>query len=276
MKLIAKLSAGLAAASLCIAVSAEEPVKFSVPNIDSQKSGNPAPGTPTLAAAAPAASSTPQYTEAQIMETFGWFMGGRLGLVELGFSASDVENIIKGIRAAASGKPAPYDVEKIGPVIDKMLQAKNEVYTAKIKQKSLAEAAAFFTKLKENKNVVETPTGLRYEILQKGSGPAPALGQTVVVHYTGKLLNDQVFDSSVQRGQPIEMPLREGEAIPGWIEGMQKLSKGTKARLYLPPHLAYGDEGQQGIPPASTLIFDVELLDVKDTPKAGASVPAGK
>jgi FKBP-type peptidyl-prolyl cis-trans isomerase len=264
MKLIAKLSAGLAIAGLLVAVSAEEPVKFSVPNVAGQSSG----------AAQPPAVPAAQFTEAQIMETFGWFVGTRMGLAELGFTAENVDNIVKGLRACAAGKPVPYDADKVGPEMDKMLQTKNQAYMSKLKTKNLTDNAAFFTKLKENKNIVELPSGLRYEVLQKGSGPSPAAGQTVKVHYTGTLINGQVFDSSVQRGEPIEMALKEGEAIAGWIEGMQKLSKGSKARLYLPPHLAYGDQGQQGIPPGATLIFEVELLDVKETPKQAA--PTGK
>lgn len=280
MKFIAKLSAGFAAASLLVVASAEEPVKFNVPNAGSQPAQPPVPAPPQQNAPAPkapplAAAPAPQFTEGQMMETFGWFMGNRMGLAELEFSADSIEAIVKGLRTAAAGKQPPYELEKIGPEMDKLLQGKNQAYMQKLRQRGIAESGAFFTKLKENKNVVELPSGLRYEITQKGSGPAPALGQTVSVHYKGTLISGQMFDSSYDRGQPIEMPLQEGSAIPGWIEGLQKISKGSKARFYIPPHLAYGDEGTQGIPPGSTLIFDIELLDVKDTPKTPvASAPA--
>ncbi len=93
------------------------------------------------------------------------------------------------------------------------------------------------------------------------------------VNYTGTLVDGTVFDSSAQRGQPAEFPL-DG-VIPGWTEGIQKIGKGGKIKLYVPPELGYGDEGRPGIPPGSTLIFDVELLDIKPTPAApAAAAPA--
>ena len=135
--------------------------------------------------------------------------------------------------------------------------------------KNMAVNTDFFTKLKENKAVVELPSGLRYEIVAQGTGAAPKPTETVKVHYTGKLIDGSVFDSSVQRGEPAEFPL--DQVIPGWTEGIQKVTKGGKIKLYVPPHLAYGDDGRPGIPPGSTLIFDVELLDIK---AAAAPAPA--
>ena len=89
------------------------------------------------------------------------------------------------------------------------------------------------------------------------------------MHYTGKLIDGTVFDSSVQRGEPAEFPL--DQVIPGWTEGIQKVNKGGKITLYVPPQLAYGDEGRPSIPPGSTLVFDVELLDIKPTVAAPAA-----
>ena len=111
-----------------------------------------------------------------------------------------------------------------------------------------------------------------YQIQSPGTGPAPKPEETVKVHYTGTLVNGTVFDSSVQRGEPVEFQLNE--VIPGWTEGLQKISKGGKIKLYIPPQLAYGDEGRQGIPPASTLVFDVELIDIKPTPPPAAAAGA--
>jgi FKBP-type peptidyl-prolyl cis-trans isomerase len=91
----------------------------------------------------------------------------------------------------------------------------------------------------------------------------------VRVHYTGKLIDGTEFDSSVKRGEPAEFPL--DQVIPGWTEGIQKMNKGGKIKLYVPPHLAYGDDGRPGIPPGATLVFDVELLDIKP---AAAPAPA--
>lgn len=214
--------------------------------------------------AAPAAST---FTDAQLVEEFGWFIGKRVGLSELEFSKAEIEALLKGFAAAASGKDSPYELEKIGPAMDEFMQKKQAAYVEKLKTQNQSANAGFFAKLKENKNVVELPSGLRYEIVKPGTGPNPKADDTVQVHYTGTLIDGKVFDSSVERGQPAEFALKE--VIPGWTEGIQKASKGGKIKLYVPPHLAYGDDGRPGIPPGSTLVFDVELIDIK--PAAAAA-----
>ena len=132
--------------------------------------------------------------------------------------------------------------------------------------------------------MVELPSGLRYEVVKAGTGATPKAGQVAKIHYTGSFINGQVFDSSVQRGEPIDLlvqaPSKEDPrgAIAGMVEGLQKMNVGGKYKLYIPPHLAYGDDGAQGIAPASTLIFEVELLEAKDAPKepAPAVAPVAK
>jgi peptidyl-prolyl cis-trans isomerase A (cyclophilin A) len=106
-----------------------------------------------------------------------------------------------------------------------------------------------------------TPSGLRYVIQQEGTGKQPKATDSVTVHYTGKFLDGKVFDSSVQRGQPITFGL--GQVIRGWTEGLQLMKEGSKALLYIPYQLAYGEQGYPGaIPPKSDLIFEVELIKV--------------
>ncbi|GLU44104.1 peptidylprolyl isomerase [Allomuricauda sp. NBRC 101325] len=110
----------------------------------------------------------------------------------------------------------------------------------------------------------KTDSGLRYKIIQKGSGAKAAKGNTVSVHYEGALTNGQVFDSSYKRKQPIDFTLGVGQVISGWDEGIALLQVGDKARFVIPSHLAYGSAGAGGvIPPNATLIFDVELMGVK-------------
>lgn len=110
----------------------------------------------------------------------------------------------------------------------------------------------------------KTDSGLRYKIIQKGSGSKAEKGKTVSVHYEGALSNGQVFDSSYKRNQPIDFTLGIGQVIPGWDEGIGLLQVGDKARFVIPSHLAYGSAGAGGvIPPNATLIFDVELMKVK-------------
>ena len=235
--------------------------------------GAQTPAAPAAAPAPAAVPAKPAFTDAQLIEEFGWFIGKRVGLTELEFSAGELETLIKGFRSAAEGKDSPYELEKIGPLMDDFMQKKQAAYVAKLKTKNLAVNNDFFTKLKENKNVVELPSGLRYEIVSPGNGPAPKATETVRVHYTGKLIDGTEFDSSVKRGEPAEFPL--DQVIAGWTEGIQKMNKGGKIKLYVPPHLAYGDDGRPGIPPGSTLVFDVELLDIK-APAAPPPPPAKK
>ena len=110
----------------------------------------------------------------------------------------------------------------------------------------------------------KTPSGLRYQIIQNGNGPKAEKGKQISVHYKGQLADGQVFDSSYQRKEPIDFTVGIGQVIKGWDEGLQLLSVGDKARLVIPSDLAYGSQGAGGvIPPDATLIFDVELMDVK-------------
>ncbi|WP_111708661.1 peptidylprolyl isomerase [Lutibacter citreus] len=110
----------------------------------------------------------------------------------------------------------------------------------------------------------ETPSGLRYKILQTAEGKPATKGSKVSVHYKGQLVDGQVFDSSYQRKEPIDFTIGVGQVIPGWDEGIQLLKVGEKARLVIPSNLAYGSQGAGGvIPPDATLIFDVELVGVK-------------
>jgi FKBP-type peptidyl-prolyl cis-trans isomerase len=110
----------------------------------------------------------------------------------------------------------------------------------------------------------KTDSGLRYQIIQKGQGKAAEKGKTVSVHYKGQLSDGTVFDSSYKRNEPIDFPLGVGQVIKGWDEGIQLLKVGDKARLVIPSNLGYGPQGAGGvIPPNATLIFDVELMDVK-------------
>jgi peptidyl-prolyl cis-trans isomerase A (cyclophilin A) len=126
----------------------------------------------------------------------------------------------------------------------------------KAKQKSLLDSVAA--------GYEETKSGLRYQILQKGTGKQATKGANVSVHYKGQLLDGTVFDSSYKRKEPIDFAIGVGQVIAGWDEGIQLLKVGDKARFVIPSHLAYGESGAGGaIPPNATLIFDVELMSVK-------------
>ena len=113
-------------------------------------------------------------------------------------------------------------------------------------------------------DVVTTPSGLQYEDIKVGDGAQPKAGQTVIVHYTGTLTDGTKFDSSRDRGQPFSFRLGTGEVIKGWDEGLSTMKVGGQRKLTIPPDLGYGARGAGGvIPPNATLVFDVELLEVR-------------
>ena len=164
----------------------------------------------------------------------------------------DIMNSIKIIREGKAAKE--FNAKEIFETEQKKINAKKEA-----EQKRAAEA---FKKL--TKDAKKTESGLAYFIIKEGDGAQAEAGKTVSVHYTGKLIDGTKFDSSLDRGQPIDFPLGQGRVIPGWDEGIALLKVGGKATLIIPPHLAYGERGAGGIiPPNATLIFDVELVDVK-------------
>lgn len=139
---------------------------------------------------------------------------------------------------------------------DKLMNMKSEKAAANLK-----EGEDFLEQNKKREGVKTTPSGLQYEVIKEGSGAKPKATDKVKCHYHGTLINGTIFDSSVQRGQPATFPLNM--VIKGWTEALQLMSEGSKYRLFLHPSLAYG-ERQTGsvIGPNSTLIFDVELLQI--------------
>ncbi|HQY40746.1 MAG TPA: FKBP-type peptidyl-prolyl cis-trans isomerase [Ferruginibacter sp.] len=125
-----------------------------------------------------------------------------------------------------------------------------------------AAGEAFLAKNKTRQGVTVLPNGLQYEIVKAGDGPKPTEADTVVVHYTGTLIDGTEFDSSVKRGEPATFPLKG--VIKGWTEILQLMPKGSKWKVYIPSDLAYGERAAgQLIKPGSTLIFDIDLIDIK-------------
>ncbi len=215
------------------------------------------PGARCAAPARPPPRRRQTFTDAQLAEEFGWFMAKRVGIADLQFSSTETDSLVRGIATAVAGKESPYDLQAVGPQMDAFMQRKQSVYLAKLKQQSAAQSADFFAKLKDDKDVVELPSGLRYKIKKAGTGAMPKSSDTVTVNYTGRLIDGTVFDSSLQPRQPGATPAPAtfpldgpNSVIDGWKEGLQKVGKGGSITLYVPANLAYGDDGRANIPPA--------------------------
>ncbi len=129
---------------------------------------------------------------------------------------------------------------------------------------NLQKANQFLEENKTKPGITTTASGMQYQVLKEGSGKTPSDDDEVKVHYTGTLLNGTKFDSSVDRNQPAQFPVRG--VIPGWTEALKLMKPGAKFKLFIPPGLAYGPSGRPGIPANSALIFDVELLEILGKP----------
>jgi FKBP-type peptidyl-prolyl cis-trans isomerase len=172
--------------------------------------------------------------------------------------------------------PSRINEEETKKVMEEMQQkvmAKKEEEQKKASETNIAEGKKFLEENKVKEGVQVTSSGLQYKVITAGTGPKPKATDTVSVHYVGKLVNGTEFDSSRKHGdQPVSFEV--GGVIPGWTEALQLMQQGSKWELYIPSDLAYGPGGSGPIPAASTLIFEVELLEVK-APSAAAK-PAKK
>lgn len=173
----------------------------------------------------------------------------------------NIDSFVQGARDGHNRVASAYSQEDLNTAYEQFQQ---EMQNKQIEEAKKAQGTSdtFLAENAKKAGVKTTESGLQYQISQEGTGKTPAANSVVKVHYTGKLVDGTVFDSSVERGEPIEFPLNQ--VIPGWTEGLQLMKEGGKATLYIPSHLGYGPQGVPGtIPANSTLIFDVELLQVK-------------
>ena len=174
-----------------------------------------------------------------------------------GIKDLQVEDFVKGLTDVLSGNQPAITYDEAKEVIND--------YFMKLQKERLEinkKAGEEFLNINRHKaGVVELPSGLQYEVLKNGTGTKPTANDKVKCHYHGTLINGTVFDSSVQRGEPAVFGV--SQVIPGWVEALQLMPVGSKWRLFIPSILAYGENGAGNlIEPNSTLIFDVELLDI--------------
>lgn len=176
----------------------------------------------------------------------------------------EIEVMIDALRMAAKGDTqnllSEEEKNTIMAVWQQEMQAKKQAQMQQEGLQAREEGKLFLTANRNQEGVKETESGLQYKVIQEGTGVKPMATDTVNVHYHGKLINGNVFDSSVERGEPISFPLNQ--VIQGWTEGLQLMTVGSKYTFFIPTDLAYGDSPVGTIPAGSTLVFDVELLGV--------------
>lgn len=191
----------------------------------------------------------------------GYGLGLQIGQQLLG-SGLDIlpEAVFKGIADALNQAQPALDYETVSQALQTLSQ-RAEAEQTKAFEALAAEGKAFLAENQHHPSVKTTASGLQYEVITEGHGPIPHAKDRVRVHYTGSLINGSVFDSSVKRGTPAEFPVNG--VIQGWQEALAMMPVGSKWRLFIPHELAYGERGAgASIPPFSTLIFEVELLDI--------------
>lgn len=194
-------------------------------------------------------------------DSVSYILGGNIGEAIKADGLDTVinlESFIAGIQNGLLGKINFSDEQK-----REVLTKFQSEMVEKLSKESVAKEELFLSENAKREGVITTASGLQYEVVEEGKGPKPSATSKVKVHYTGTLVDGTEFDSSREMNEPVEFPL-DG-VIPGWAEGIQLMSVGSKYKFYIPSKLAYGEQGvqQAGIGPNSTLIFDVELLGIQ-------------
>jgi FKBP-type peptidyl-prolyl cis-trans isomerase FkpA len=176
---------------------------------------------------------------------------------EFNLSPTELALVTSGLTDAVQGKQPKVNFQEYAPKLQALAQERAASAATAEKQAS----GAYLEKMSKETGAVRSPSGVIYIPVTVGTGPSPTADKTVRVHYHGTLRDGTVFDSSVQRGEPISFPL--GGVIPCWTEGVQKMKVGGKAKLVCPSETAYGDQGTGPIPGGAVLLFEVELLGIE-------------
>ena len=200
------------------------------------------------------------------LEKLSYALGMSMGnnFKSSGIEELNIKEFADGVSAVFEGAQPKMSYDDAKNVIRDFfmaLEQKQNEAASKMGEVNKAAGEAFLAENAKRAEVKTTESGLQYEVITEGKGEKPAASDTVVVHYTGTLIDGTVFDSSVERGTPATFGVTQ--VIPGWVEALQMMQVGAKWRLYIPSDLAYGPRGAGGaIGPNSTLIFDVELLQI--------------
>jgi FKBP-type peptidyl-prolyl cis-trans isomerase FklB len=193
------------------------------------------------------------------MDKFSYSIGLGIGQNLLGMGARDlnVEDFAQAIKDVLEGKTPAISHTEARQIVNKYF----EELEAKMNAENIEKGKKFLEENKQKPNVVTLPSGLQYEVITEGNGKKPKATDRVKCHYEGTLIDGTLFDSSIKRGEPAVFGVNQ--VIKGWVEALQLMSEGSKWRLYIPSDLAYGAAGAgEMIPPHSTLVFEVELIEV--------------
>ena len=210
-----------------------------------------------VAAVADAAAAPPELKteEQKTLYALGLVLAQNLGAFAL--NATELEIVKAGLTDGVTNKDKKVDLQTYGPKIQEL--QKTRVTAAAVPERKAGQA--YVEKAAAEKGAIKTPSGAVVTTLKPGTGPSPAATDKVKVHYQGTLTDGTVFDSSIQRGEPITFPLNG--VIKCWTEGVQQMKVGGKSRLVCPADTAYGDRGAPPkIKPGATLVFEVELLEI--------------
>lgn len=209
--------------------------------------------------AAPVTNKSPQ--KDQLGYSYGYVMG-RTNAETL--KDLNLDSFVQGLKEGSEAKAARLSEEEMAEALTqykKQAEAAQLIEFQKQAEQNGRAGTAFLAENAKKPGIVTTPSGLQYQVLKAGQGKTPKASSRVKVHYEGRLLDGTVFDSSIARSQPVDFQL--SQVIEGWTEGLQTMKVGGKSRFFVPAKLAYGEIGSgDAIPPNSTLIFDVELLEV--------------
>ncbi len=193
------------------------------------------------------------------MDKFSYAIGLGIGqnLSSMGIQGLAVDDFAQAIRDVLEGNQTAISHNEAREIVNKYF----EELEAKMSAVAIEQAKAFLEENKKRPGIVTLPSGLQYEVINEGTGKKPKATDQVRCHYEGTLVDGTLFDSSIQRGEPAVFGVNQ--VIPGWVEALQLMSEGAKWKLYIPSDLGYGARGAgEMIPPHSTLVFEVELLEV--------------
>lgn len=203
-------------------------------------------------------AAKPAPTMKNALDSFSYAVGLSMAgfYREQGVKSINTSLVVKALNDAKNNKALLDESQVNNCIVGFMQAAKSEKAAGEKKI-----GTDYLEKNKTNPGVVALPSGLQYQVIKEGTGPKPTINDKVRVHYQGTLISGKIFDSSIQRGEPVEFPVNG--VIPGWTEALQLMPVGSKWKLFIPSDLAYGDNGSGAdIKPGSTLLFDVELLDI--------------